>query len=156
MATSKKMDAVELLLSDHEKVKKLFDQFEKASDNGSRKGDIAREILSELEAHSKIEEEIFYPAVRQQADDDELKAAVNEGYEEHAIVDRLVEELKAMDPSAEQFAAKFDVLRENVLHHIEEEEEELLPDARERLGDQNEELGPQMMQRKQQILEQQR
>jgi hemerythrin-like domain-containing protein len=143
------MDAVKLLKDDHEKVKGLFRQFEKAR-SADKKKQLADEIMLELEVHSKIEEEIFYPAVKEQVKgQDELVA---EAVEEHHVVDVLMQEIKALDPSDERFEAKMTVLIENVEHHIEEEESEMLPDAKKKLGKDTAELGAQMEQRKQALM----
>ena len=142
------MDAVKLLQDDHEKVKGLFRQFEKARSEDKKK-QLADEIMMELEVHSTIEEEIFYPAVREKVGEDELVA---EAVEEHHVVDVLMKEIKQLEPSDERFEAKMTVLIENVEHHIEEEEEEMLPDAKKKLGKEVEALGDQMEQRKQQLM----
>ena len=142
------MDAVKLLKDDHEKVKGLFRKFEKARSDDKKK-QLADEIMMELEVHSQIEEEIFYPAVREKVGEDELVA---EAVEEHHVVDVLMKEIKELDPSDERFEAKMTVLIENVEHHIEEEEKEMLPDAKKKLGKEVEALGDQMEQRKQQLM----
>ena len=142
------MDAVKLLKDDHEKVKGLFRQFERARSDDKKK-QLADEIMMELEVHSKIEEEIFYPAVREKVGEDELVA---EAVEEHHVVDVLMQEIKQLEPSDERFEAKMTVLIENVEHHIEEEEKEMLPDAKKKLGKDVEALGEQMEQRKQQLM----
>ena len=142
------MDAVKLLKDDHEKVKGLFRQFEKARSQDKKK-QLADEIMMELEVHSKIEEEIFYPAVREKVGEDELVA---EAVEEHHVVDVLMQEIKQLDPSDERFEAKMTVLIENVEHHIEEEEEEMLPEAGEALKDELASLGDEMQTRKEEIL----
>ena len=147
--TTRSTDAIEMLLSDHEKVRTLFKQYQSAG--ADRKRALGPQILDELNAHSKIEEEIFYPAVRER-EDAEGKKLVAEGYEEHAVVDGLVMELKAMDPGSGEFDARMKTLMENVEHHVQEEETELLPDARRKLGGETQRLGTEMAQRKQQIL----
>lgn len=144
------MDAITLLKDDHKKVKELFRQFERAR-SADRKKQIAEEVFQELEVHSAIEEEIFYPAVRQKADE-EGQEIVAEGIEEHHVVDVLIKELKSLPEVNEQFEAKFTVLIENVEHHIEEEEKEMLPDAKKTLGDDIEMLGDQLAERKQQLM----
>src|SRR3954454_19027813 len=107
------MDAVKLLKDDHKKVKSLFREYEKAGERAHQKKQrIAEQAFTELEIHSKLEEEIFYPAVQAKGNK-ELKEVVNEGLEEHHVVDVLIEELKAMDPSDERYDAKFTVLVEN-------------------------------------------
>ena len=144
------MDAVKLLKDDHKKVKDLFRQFEKAR-SVDRKKAIAEEAMHELEVHAAIEEEIFYPAAKAKADK-EGKQLVAEAVEEHHVVKVLIGELQAMREVNEQYEAKFTVLIENVEHHIEEEEKEMLPDAKETLGDDTKVLGEQMEERKQALL----
>jgi hemerythrin-like domain-containing protein len=146
------MNAVRLLKDDHKKVKGLFREYEGAGERAYKtKLGIAEQVFTELEVHTKIEEEIFYPAVR--AKGGELKDVVSESLEEHHVVDVLMAELKALDPEDERYDAKFKVLTENVEHHIEEEETEMLPDAEKKLGDADmERLGEQMAARTQQLL----
>jgi hemerythrin-like domain-containing protein len=146
------VNAIKLLKDDHKKVKGLFREFESAGDRAyQKKQKIADEVFHELEVHSKIEEEIFYPAVREKADK-EGKELVQEGIEEHHVVNVLMSELREMDTQAENFDAKFTVLIENVEHHIEEEEGEMLPDAEKLLGGELETLGERMHQRKQELM----
>jgi hemerythrin superfamily protein len=138
--------AVELLEEDHQKVKDLFEKFEKAKDE-SEKDEIADQVDLELRIHSMIEEEILYPAV--QAVDSEIVA---ESFEEHGVVEELLNELATMELGDEQFDAKFKVMKENVEHHIEEEEGTMFPQCRDLPN--YEELGLQLIQRKMQLKEQ--
>jgi hemerythrin-like domain-containing protein len=144
------MDAVKLLKDDHKKVKDLFRQFERAR-SPERKKEIADEAMHELDVHAEIEEEIFYPAAKAKANK-EGKELVAEAVEEHHVVKMLISELKAMREVNEQFEAKFTVLIENVEHHIEEEEKEMLPDAKKTLGKEIDALGDQMKARKEQLM----
>ena len=144
------MDAVKLLKDDHKKVKDLFRQFESAR-TADRKMKIAQEAMNELDVHAEIEEEIFYPAAKAKADN-EGKELVAEAVEEHHVVKMLIAELKAMPEVNEQFEAKFTVLIENVEHHIEEEEKEMLPDAKKTLGKDIDMLGDQMAARKKELM----
>ena len=144
------MDAVKLIKDDHKKVKELFRQFEKAR-TADRKKTIAEEAMHELEVHAQIEEEIFYPAAKAKADK-EGKELVAEAVEEHHVVKVLIGELQAMREVNEQYEAKFTVLIENVEHHIEEEEKEMLPDAKKTLGKDIEMLGDEMQARKEQLM----
>jgi hemerythrin-like domain-containing protein len=146
------MDAIDLLKSDHEKVKELFRKYEAAADRAyQKKKGIAEEVFTEITVHSTLEEELFYPAVKTQVDK-EGQALVAESIEEHHVVAMLIEELRALDPKDERYDAKFSVLMENVEHHIEEEEEELFPEAEEVLGDTIADLGAQMQERKEQLI----
>jgi hemerythrin superfamily protein len=113
------MNALELLKSDHKKVKELFKQAE-ANGGGKKQQKIFQQIKTELETHTRIEENIFYPAV---AKHEELKDMVLESIEEHNQVKTLLEEMENLDTDSETFEPKLKVLMENVEHHAEEEEE---------------------------------
>jgi hemerythrin superfamily protein len=129
------MDAIQLLIADHDEVRGLFDQFRKAeeAEDMDRMKELQEKIFSELETHTRIEEDIFYPAVRE-ADEEELGDIVAEGIQEHHVVNVLMREIK--DVSGEEtFIAKMKVLMENVEHHAEEEETDMFPDVRERMGE---------------------
>jgi hemerythrin-like domain-containing protein len=144
-------NAIEMLQSDHQKVKALFRQYEAAGDRAYQtKKRIAEGVFTELEIHTTLEEELFYPAMKRQTDQDG-KDLVAEAIEEHHVVTTLMEELKGLDPKDERYDAKFKVLVENVEHHIEEEEGEMFPEAEEVLGDRLEGLSQQMQERKQQL-----
>ena len=117
MAQSAKQDALKLLAEDHRKVEDLFEQFEKASGD-SRKEKIAREICTELKIHAMIEEEIFYPALRGKIDEDDL----DEAYVEHDGAKVLINEIEGGSPDDDFFDAKVKVLKEEIEHHIKEEE----------------------------------
>jgi hemerythrin superfamily protein len=144
-------NAVEMLKHDHEKVKALFQQYEAAGHRAHRKKQgLAEEVFAELAVHTTLEEELFYPAMKRQTDQDG-KDLVAEAVEEHHVVTTLMDELKGLDPMDERYDAKFKVLMENVEHHIEEEEGEMFPEAEEVLGERLERLGQQMHQRKEQL-----
>ena len=143
--------AVEMLKHDHEKVKALFQQYEAAGHRAHRKKQgLAEEVFAELAVHTTLEEELFYPAMKRQTDQDG-KDLVVEAVEEHHVVTTLMDELKGLDPTDERYDAKFKVLMENVEHHIEEEEGEMFPEAEEVLGERLERIGQQMHQRKEQL-----
>lgn len=126
------MDALELLKSDHDKVRGLFNDFRSAAeqDDAARMGELCSEVFNELTVHTSIEEEIFYPAVRE-AGGEELNEQTDESWEEHHVVDVLMEEIRALDPGDAAFKAKMTVLMENVEHHAQEEEDEMFPQVRE-------------------------
>jgi hypothetical protein len=117
--------AVSLLKDDHDQVQRLFDKFE-AAEGRPAKRKIVRQALTELQVHAAIEEEIFYPAVRKAIG----KEIMNEADEEHHVAKLLIAELDSMKGSESHFDAKFMVLAENVRHHIQEEENEMLPKAK--------------------------
>lgn len=119
-------DAIVLLKSDHDKVKDLFDQFEKA-ETLEQKRQIALDAINELRVHAIIEEQIFYPSMRRKSVDKDL---MNEADEEHHVAKLIIGELATMDGTEEHFDAKFKVLAENIRHHIKEEENELFPKCR--------------------------
>ncbi len=127
------MDAITLLKQDHKTVEKLFKQFEKAGTGAHKtKRDIADKVITELSVHAVVEEQLFYPAIRENVESQE--DLVLESLEEHHIVKWVLSELDGMDPEAERFEAKMTVLMENVRHHVEEEEQDLFPAVRKAMG----------------------
>jgi hemerythrin superfamily protein len=145
-------DAVALIKADHREVEKLFHEFEDAGDRAYKtKQQLVSQIIKELEVHATIEEEIYYPAVDAKAKKDG-KELVAEAVEEHHVVKVLLGELATMSAEDDAFDAKVTVLIENVRHHVEEEEDELLPQSEEILGDEElARLGEEMTARKQQL-----
>lgn len=145
--------ATTMLKAEHEEVRKLFKEFESASENAraSRKR-IADEVSQKLDVHAQIEEKIFYPACRN-LQNEEARKMVGESVEEHLIVKRLIAELAPLDASDDAFESKFTVLKENVEHHADEEESDLFPVAEKELGDERlEELGARMAQLKRRLM----
>lgn len=136
-------DALALLKADHELVQDLFDKFEKARTD-KQKADLAEQICTELTIHAQIEEEIFYPAVREAIDDDDL---MDEADVEHAGAKDLIAQIEASDPGEDHFDAKVTVLGEYVKHHVEEEQSEMFPKVRKAELDLKE-LGSEMSARK--------
>src|SRR5687767_2478847 len=131
-------DAMEMLKADHQKVRELFQEYERAQDQKA-KNKIAQRVFVELETHAQLEETVFYPAFRQEADQ-EGKQLVAESLQEHQSVKDLIEELRELDTDDETFDVKFHELMEHVEHHVEEEESEMLPEAETVLAEQAEEL----------------
>jgi len=118
-------DALALLKADHKAVRKLFDQFDKmAGGEGDpeERHALATQICAELTVHAQVEEEIFYPALREALDD---QALLDEAEVEHASAKDLIEQLESMTPEEELFDAKVTVLGEYIKHHVEEEEGEM-------------------------------
>ena len=145
MANTSSRDAIALLKEDHRKVEVLFEQFEKAKGDG-RKEKLALEICKELTIHTIIEEEIFYPSIEGKVDEDLLK----ESFVEHDAAKVLIAEIEAGGPSDEYYDAKVKVLKEEIEHHVEEEEkpkEGLFAQTREADIDLKE-LGERLAQRK--------
>ncbi|HEX2699758.1 MAG TPA: hemerythrin domain-containing protein [Acidimicrobiales bacterium] len=127
------MDAITLLKQDHKTVESLFKKFEKAGPGAMvAQRELAEKIIRELSVHAAIEEQVFYPAVRESVPDAEEH--VLESLEEHHIVKWVASELDSMKPDEERFHAKMTVLIENARHHVEEEESELFPQVRQALG----------------------
>jgi len=126
MAKAKKPDsAIALLMEDHEYVKKAFRAFEKMDEEDQPA--LVKQVCAALKVHTKIEEEIFYPAVRRAIKDEDL---MNEAEVEHDSAKSLIKQLERMKPSDPKFAATFTVLGEYVNHHVKEEEEEMFPKVR--------------------------
>jgi hemerythrin-like domain-containing protein len=124
-------DAIAVLKADHERVRGLLAELEKTTEKaGTKRQKLLATIEQELWVHTKIEEDVFYPAffdACQKSDDKEL---YYEALEEHHVVDLVLPEIKQIDPSAAQFAAKAKVLKDLVEHHAGEEESEMFPRAR--------------------------
>ena len=141
------MDAIALLEADHVKVKKLLTELESTTERGVKtRTELFATIKGELTLHEIIEEEIFYPELKAHP---KAKDIVLEGYEEHHVVDVLMSELEGMDVADETWGAKALVMKENIEHHIEEEEGEMFKQARSVFEtDELEELGERMMELK--------
>jgi hemerythrin superfamily protein len=120
MASDKTPDAIALLKADHRTVEDLFEQFEKAGGDG-RKRKLAEQICLELTVHTRIEEEIFYPACEGHVEEDLLK----EAYVEHDGAKALIAEIEAGGPDDEFYDAKVKVLSEQIEHHVKEEEQRM-------------------------------
>jgi iron-sulfur cluster repair protein YtfE (RIC family) len=147
-------DAFQLLKADHDEVKAMFKKYEGLGDRAyKQKQELAEKIFQELTVHETIEEEIFYPAVKDNASKEGVEIVL-EGYEEHHVADQIIEELKALNSEDETFDPKMKVLQENIEHHIQEEEEQMFPEARKALGETAVDIGEQMEMRKEELLQQ--
>lgn len=120
------LDAIELLRHDHQQVRQLFDTYDAGVDSleDDRKQALAERICATLLVHAQIEEEIFYAAVRDVIDEQEL---LDEAEVEHACARDLIEQVQGMDPGDALYDAKVKVLGEYVDHHVREEEDRLFP-----------------------------
>lgn len=136
------MNAIDLLKAQHDEVELLFKKFEKADEDaeGERR-QLFVAIADRLSAHTAIEEQFFYPAVKAKQTEDLLR----ESLEEHLSAKRVIADLLEMQPSDEQYSSKMEVLRELVEHHVKEEEKEMFPRVKKLFAKEDlEQLGEQM------------
>ena len=149
MAENGKQNAIQLLTADHRTVEELFEKFENAGGD-TKKEKLARQICLELKVHAMLEEEIFYPALRGKIDDDDL----DEALVEHDGAKMLINEIEAGSGGDDFFEAKVKVLKEQIEHHVKEEERQsdnLFSQARKTDVDLDA-LGEQMAARKAELL----
>lgn len=146
-----RMNALDLLKEQHQEVDVLFKRFKKLDEDAAdEKGELFQLIADRLAAHATIEEQLFYPSVKNEDTEDLLR----ESLEEHLGVKRFIADLLALDPEDEQFDAKMEVLQENVEHHVEEEEKELFKRVRKGFSKQQlEDLGLQMQDLYEELME---
>ena len=141
------MEATKLLKQDHDEVKKIMDTLDSTTERGVKtREELFTKLKTEMEIHEAIEEEIFYPALKEHPKAEDI---VLEGYEEHHVVDTVMAELEGLPVDDETWGPKAKVMAENVEHHIEEEEREMFKQARAAF-DANElaDLGDRMARRK--------
>src|SRR5262249_49316665 len=145
------MNAIDLLESDHQTLKGLMDEIEESTDRAIKtRAELFRKFWVLLSAHEVIEETIFYPALKEHP---KARDIVLEGYEDHHVVDEVMEEIKDVPVDDETWHPKAKVMIENVRHHIEEEEEEMFPKARKAFDPEElTQLGERMEQRKKDAL----
>ena len=145
------MNAFTLLKADHKKVAGIFEKLEPTTERGIKtREDLFAQLKTELDVHTRIEESILYPALKEL---DETHDITLEAYEEHAVVKRLLQELDELGKDQEEWGAKLKVLQENVEHHVEEEETEMFPKARKVLSEEEvEALGERLAKAKEQQL----
>ena len=136
-------DAISILREDHRRIDELFKQFDKAKGTALKR-EVADRICAELLTHALVEEEIFYPALREVIDDDEL---MDEADVEHAAAYRLITEIINMRPGEDHFCARVKVLGEYVRHHVQEEQNRMFSKARQARLDMRA-LGEQIIARK--------
>ncbi|MES2932633.1 MAG: hemerythrin domain-containing protein [Pseudomonadota bacterium] len=143
-------DALQMLKDDHAKVKKIFDQFEKERDTAGLEDKrlLVKRACQELSIHAQLEEEIFYPAMRESVDADD---ALDEAEVEHGSIKELVTDLEFMEPDDALYDAKFKVLAEYVTHHVSEEEGEIFPAAKRAKVDLKQ-LASELSERKEQLV----
>jgi hemerythrin-like domain-containing protein len=147
---AKAPDAIKLLVADHDKVRELLGQFEKAT--GARREKLRVQIERELKVHTQIEEEIFYPAYLDAAKKKDDATMYYEALHEHHVVDLVLPEVGEGENN-EDLKAKAKVLKELVEHHADEEEDEMFPRAKQLLSkDELRALGEQMELRKKTLM----
>jgi hemerythrin-like domain-containing protein len=145
-------DAIALLTADHREVSEMFKQFEELGDRAkASKQKLVEKICTSLIAHTQIEEEIFYPAIREQKQIKDADDMVDEALVEHQAAKDLIRQLQEANPDDDLYDAKVKVLGEEIEHHVKEEEEEMFKEAR-KSGLDLKALGQEMAQRKQEIL----
>jgi hemerythrin superfamily protein len=143
------MDAIELLTRDHQAVKALFAELEAERSGDGGRSDLLGRIRRALDLHAALEEELFYPAVEETAEDEASRELVRGARQDHAVIRALLADLSAIDPRDERFSGKARVLQENVERHVAEEESLVLPAFRQRVSSEELELlGEQMEARK--------
>lgn len=142
------MNAFTLLKDDHEKVAGILEKIDGTTERATKgREELFTQLKKELDVHTRIEEEILYPALEEF---EETRAISLEAYEEHALVKQLLEELASAPKGDEQWTAKFTVLKENIEHHVEEEEGEMFTKARKVFSkDEIEKLGDRLQEAKQ-------
>jgi hemerythrin-like domain-containing protein len=146
-------NAISLLKEDHEKVKSLLTELEETSNRAVKsRQELVQKIVKELKIHTKIEEDVFYPAFKAAAEKQEERVMYHEANEEHRLVDFEIPRLESTDPSTDDFSAHAKVLKELVEHHVKEEEKEMFPMAKKLLTkDELEEIGNLMEQEKKKL-----
>ncbi len=146
---AKAAGAIEMLKEDHAKVQKAFKEFEKMDrEDLEAVQQLVQTVCEDLTIHTTLEEEIFYPAVRDAIEDEDV---MNEAQVEHETAKMLIEQLENMGPDDPNFHATFTVLGEYVNHHIEEEEDEMFPQAKKTELD-FEDLAQRMKTRKEELV----
>lgn len=150
------MDAIELLIADHEKVRGLFAQLTDTTKRAEKtRTELLEKLQLELEVHARIEEEIFYPAFREAGKKAHDEKLFFEALEEHRAVGELVlPDLLKTEVTSDQFSGRAKVLKDLMEHHAEEEEQELFPRVRELFGKEElQQLGEQLQARKQELMD---
>lgn len=146
-AGSQRQDALALLQQDHRDVQALFKRYKSAADQNERSA-IAERVCRLLKVHTRVEEEIFYPAARRRIEDKEL---INEALVEHQAAKDLIEEIESAGAGDPMIEARMQVLSEQIEHHVQEEENELFPEVQaaeiDLMG-----LGARLFERKQEIM----
>jgi len=127
------MNPFTLLKTDHQKAAGIMEKIDSTTERGVKtREELFAQLKGELELHTRIEETILYPALKEV---DKTRDITFEAFEEHRLVKQLLAELDELDKASEEWTAKFSVLKESVEHHVEEEEGEMFPKAVKALSD---------------------
>ena len=144
-------DAIALLSGDHTEVRQMFEEYRQLVEGNAgddRRGELAAQICSALTMHAELEEDIFYPAMRDGLDDELL---LDQAEVEHGSARELIEQIESMDPGDALYDATVLVLGEYVDHHVQEEETEIFPQA-EKSGIDLDQLGAELAERKRELM----
>ena len=120
-------NALAVLAADHERVLELFGRVARLKSNGPQKAQLVERICDDLELHARVEEELFYPSLREVLAESEL---LDEAAVEHDSAKSLIGELRGMKPGDARYDATVTVLGEYVKHHVKEEQDVLFPRVR--------------------------
>ena len=143
------MDCFTLLKQDHDEVAQMIKQCQQ---EGAKKGAMGtfKKIARSLAVHTKLEEVLFYPRFK---DEEEFKSLLSDAYKEHDKVDNILAEMASMEPGDEEWEAKLNELKQNIEHHVKDEEKEFFPKAQKVLGkDEAQELGEEMADEKKEMM----
>jgi hemerythrin superfamily protein len=149
---AKTKDAIAILKQDHRKVRELLSQLEETTGRSIQKRQkLLAKIVREVKIHATVEEEIFYPAVREILSKKDAKLYF-EALEEHHVVDLVIPEIEDTDPASDEFGGKAKVLKDLIEHHAKEEEKEMFPKVRESMkAEELQELGARIEERKREL-----
>lgn len=150
----KNTDVIQVLKKDHEVVRKMLDELAETSNRASKKRhELLEKVSKELEIHTRVEEEILYPAMKEAGGKQEINRMYFEAIEEHRAVEKLViPDLEKTEVETDQFAGRVKVLKELVEHHVDEEESEMFPKIQAMFSkDELSELGQKVLDRRQQL-----
>jgi iron-sulfur cluster repair protein YtfE (RIC family) len=147
------VNAIELLQQDHRMVEDLFERFEQVKDEDEEEAaEIIESACAALQIHDTLETEIFYPGIREQAEEEDVEDLLDEAEVEHESVRELIEKIEGMEWEDEKLHAYFTVLSEYVKHHVKEEEQEMFPKLKELEDVDLEALGVEMTERKAELM----
>lgn len=147
-------NAIDLLKEDHDKVRKMLKELSDTTTRAEKKREeLLQKIEKELEVHTTIEEEIFYPAFKEAGKSEHAKMYFEAREEHRAVEDLVLPDLKKTEPKSDQFSGRAKVLKELIEHHADEEESSMFPEAKRSMSKQQlEELGARMAERKQALM----